>query len=222
MSRHLASLAALALLAACASAPSQDEPMRLPPEALASAQPSSAGAIYASGGAMTLFEDQKAHRVGDLLTVQLVEKTNAEKKANTSTAKKTSDSIVNPTLFGRPLTVNGTGVLGFDLGSDQSFNGGGASTQSNTLSGSVTVLVTRVLPNGNLVVRGEKEVALNQGRERVALEGIVRPIDISAANTITSDRVGNARISYAGSGAVADANAMGWLARFFNSVLFPF
>src|SRR3546814_20191772 len=112
----------------------------------------------------------------------LVEKTNAEKKANTSTAKKTSDDIVNPTLLGRPLSVNGTGVLGFDLGSDQSFAGGGASTQSNTLSGSVTVIVTRVLPNGNLVVRGEKQVSLNQGAESVALEGIVRPIEIGGAS----------------------------------------
>src|SRR3546814_469821 len=106
--------------------------------------------------------------------------------------------------------------------SDLSFAGGGASTQSNTLSGSVTVIVTRVLPNGNLVVRGEKQVSLNQGAERVALEGIVRPIDIAANNSVTSDRIANARISYAGNGAVADANAMGWLARFFNSVLFPF
>src|SRR3546814_9948412 len=87
--------------------------------------------------------------------------------------------------------------LGFDLGSDQSFAGGGASTQSNTLSGSVTVIVTRVLPNGNLVVRGEKQVSLNQGAERVALEGIVRPIDIAANNSVTSDRIANARISYA-------------------------
>src|SRR3546814_1387081 len=128
----------------------------------------------------------------------LVEKTNAEKKANTSTAKKTSDDIVNPTLLGRPLSVNGNGVLGFELGSDQSFAGGGASTHSNTLSGSVTVIVTRVLPNGNLVVRGEQHVSLNQGAERVALEGIVRPIDIAANNSVTRSeerRVGKECVS---------------------------
>ncbi|MGH8445036.1 MAG: flagellar basal body L-ring protein FlgH [Solimonas sp.] len=210
------------LFAACAMAPAHDDAAIVPPEAAAVALPSSDGSIYSSSGGLALFEDQKAHRVGDLLTVQLVEKTDAQKKANTSTAKKTSDSIANPTLFGRPLSVNGTGVLGFDLGSDQAFAGGGASTQSNTLSGSVTVIVTRVLPNGNLVVRGEKQLALNQGSEKVALEGIVRPVDIATNNTISSDRVANARISYAGSGSVADANAMGWLARFFNSVLFPF
>ena len=86
----------------------------------------------------------------------------------------------------------------------------------------MTVFVTRVLPNGNLVVRGEKQLALNQGSERVALEGVVRTVDIATNNTVSSDRVAAAKISYAGSGAVADANAMGWLARFFNSVLFPF
>jgi flagellar L-ring protein precursor FlgH len=208
-------------LGACVTAPPREDPL-VPPEAAAVAQPASDGSIYLAGGGMALFEDQKARRVGDLLTVVLVEKTQAEKKANTSTAKKTSDDIANPTLFGRPLSVNGTGVLGFDLGSDQSFSGGGASTQSNTLSGSVTVIVTRVLPNGNLVVRGEKQLSLNQGSERIALEGIVRPIDIAANGSITSDRIANAKISYAGNGAVADANAMGWLARFFNSVLFPF
>lgn len=221
VTRRTALLLLPAVLAACAGAPSR-EPLEVPPEAAAAPQPASAGAIYAAGAGISLFEDQKARRVGDLLTVQLVEKTSAEKKANTSTSKSTSDSIVNPTLFGRPVTVNGTGVLGFDLGSDQSFAGGGASTQSNTLSGSVTVVVTRVLPNGNLVVRGEKQLSLNQGTERVMLEGIVRPVDIGTANTVSSDRVANARIRYAGSGAVADANAMGWLARFFNSVLFPF
>jgi len=208
-------------LAACASAPSRDAPL-VPPEAAAAPEPASDGSIYSGGAGLALFEDRKARRVGDLLTVVLVEKTNAEKKANTSTAKKTSDGIANPTLFGRPVTVNGTGVLGFDLGSDQSFAGSGASTQSNALSGSVTVIVTRVLPNGNLVVRGDKQLQLNQGSERVALEGIVRPVDIAANGSVTSDRVANAKISYAGNGAVADANSMGWLARFFNSALFPF
>lgn len=208
-------------LAACVVAPKHDDPV-VPPEAAAMSLPASDGSIYSAGGGLALFEDQKARRVGDLLTVVLVESTNAKKTANTSTAKKTTDDIANPTLFGRPVTVNGTGVLGFNLGSDQAFTGGGASSQSNTLSGSVTVIVTRVLPNGNLVVRGEKKLSLNQGAEHVALEGIVRPSDIAANNSVTSDRIGNAKISYAGNGAVADANAMGWLARFFNSVLFPF
>jgi len=218
---RLSIIAAAALLSACVASPSRHAP-ELPPEAAAVATPASDGSIFAAGGGMSLFEDQKAHRVGDLLTVLLVEKTAAEKKANTSTSKKTSEDIVNPTLFGRPLSVNGTGVLGFDLGSQQSFNGSGASTQSNALSGSVTVFVTRVLPNGNLVVRGEKQLSLNQGSEKVSLEGVVRPVDIATNNTVSSDRVANAKITYAGSGAVADANSMGWLARFFNSVLFPF
>ncbi|NKF21757.1 flagellar basal body L-ring protein FlgH [Solimonas marina] len=218
--RSFAILACLSL-AACATTSPREDPY-VPPEAAAAPAPASDGSIYSGGSGLALFEDNKARRVGDLLTVNLVEQTNAEKKANTSTAKTTSDSIANPTLFGRPVSVNGTGVLGFDLGSDQAFTGSGASTQSNKLSGSVTVIVTRVLPNGNLVVRGEKQIQINQGSEHVALQGIVRPIDIAADGTVPSSRVANAKISYAGNGAVADSNAMGWLARFFNSVLFPF
>src|SRR3546814_8308247 len=94
------------------------------------------------------------------------------------------------------------------MGSVQSFAGGGASTQSNTLSGPVTAIVTRVLPNGNLVVRGEQQVSLNQGAERVALAGIVRPIDLAADNSVPSARVANARITYARNGPAAGANPM--------------
>lgn len=215
-------LCLVALLGACASNAARDDAATVPPEAAAPLPLAEDGAIYAAGNGLALFEDQKAHRVGDLLTVLLVEKTNAEKKANTSTAKKTSAGVDGPTILGRPVTHNGTPFLDLDIGSDQSFAGGGGSSQSNALSGSITVVVSRVLPNGNLVVRGQKDLRLNQGKETITLEGIVRPVDIATSNTVTSDRIGNARITYGGSGSVADANQMGWLARFFNSVLFPF
>lgn len=210
-------------LAACASsAPRESATPLVPPEAEVAAPPASDGSIYAAGGGLALFEDNKAHRVGDILTVLLVEKTQAEKKANTSTNKSTEASIEPPTLFGRPVTANGVPILDTSIGTDQSFAGGGGSTQSNALTGSITVVVNRVLPNGNLVVRGEKNVRINQGTEQITLEGLVRPIDIATNNTVTSDRIANARIAYGGRGSVADANAMGWVARFFNSPLFPF
>lgn len=215
-------LAALAL-SACAGNPARDPSASVvPPEAEAVAAPSSDGSIFAAGGGLSLFEDQKAHRVGDILTVLLVEKTQAEKKANTSTAKKTDASVSGPTILGRPVTVNGTPILDTSIGSDQSFAGGGGSTQSNALTGSITVIVTRVLPNGTLVVRGEKNLKINQGTETITLEGMVRPLDIATNNTVNSDRIANAKIAYGGRGSLADANSMGWLARFFNSALFPF
>lgn len=209
-------LVVMLALAGCAGNSVKDDDA-LPPEVTATPPVASDGAIYAANSGLSLFEDQKAHRVGDLLTVLLVEKTDAQKKADTSSAKKDSVGASAPTLFGNVIS-KGT----IDLSADRAFSGSGASSQSNELSGSVTVVVTRVLPNGNLWIRGEKKLRLNQGSEKVSLEGLVRAVDISTSNTVTSDRVANARISYAGTGAVADANSQGWLSRFFSSVLFPF
>lgn len=214
-------LAAAALvLAACSSTPVRD--YALPPEAVAAPAAPADGSIYSSAQNIALFEDRKARQVGDILTVLLVEKTDAKKSAATSTSKENSVGIEGPTLFGRPVTLGGTEVLNFDISADRSFTGAGGSSQSNALSGSLSVLVMRVLPNGNLVVRGEKQLALNQGSETVAVEGIVRPADVAPDNTVRSDRIANARIHYGGRGAVADASAQGWVARFFNSAWFPF
>lgn len=185
------------------------------------AQPT-AGAIYGAGTGFALFEDTKARVAGDLLTVLLVEKTQAKKNAATSTSKDSSVDIANPTLLGRGLSIAGTGVGEFALEGSRGFDGKGDSSQSNQLSGSITVTVVERLPNGNLVVVGEKNVELNQGSERVRLSGVVRPVDIKPDNTLTSDRVADARIEYVGRGALADANAQGWLSRFFNSPWFPF
>lgn len=181
-----------------------------------------AGAIYNAGTGFALFEDPKARVSGDLLTVLLVEKTQAQKKAATSTSKESSAAITNPVLFGRPLTMGGNDVGTFSLDGTRSFDGKGDSSQSNQLSGSLTVTVVERLPNGNLVVAGEKNLELNQGSERVRLSGIVRPVDVRPDNTITSDRIADARIEYVGRGALADANAQGWLSRFFHSPWFPF
>lgn len=205
---------------ACALAPAQ-APMAPAPAVPAANAPAS-GSIYQASTSLALFEDQKARRVGDVLTILLVERTAAEKSASTSASKDSTTGIASPTLFGRPVTYHGLPILGAELESTRDFEGGGESTQSNRLSGSVSVLVTQVLPNGNLVVRGEKQLELNQGSETVSIEGIVRPADILASNSVTSDRVANARITYGGSGPVADANVVGWLSRFFMSALWPF
>jgi len=213
-------LAMLMMLFGCASAPVTPAPSSLPmpPPAEAAID----GSIYGSGGGLALFEDQKARRVGDTLTIILVEATTAKKKASTSTSKDSTTDIGNPTLFGRPLTVGGTPVGAFGLESSRKFAGNGDSSQSNQLQGSVSVIVTQVLPNGSLVVSGKKHLQINQGKETVSIEGIVRPADVRPDNTVTSDRVANANISYAGEGAVADSNAAGWMTRFFNSGWFPF
>jgi flagellar L-ring protein FlgH len=189
---------------------------------VAAPAPPSDGAIYQVGRGMDLFADLKARHVGDVLTIKLQESTNATKNATTKTSKKTSLANVGPTLFGKTYTNNGVPLLNASLDGSHSFDGAGASTQSNSLAGSITVTVVDVQPNGNLVVQGEKSLQLNQGDEIVRIAGVVRTADIATDNTVGSDKIADARISYSGKGAVAASNRMGWLARFFNSAVAPF
>jgi flagellar L-ring protein precursor FlgH len=216
--RNAALLFAL-LLSACATTREAPVAASLPAQPPV---PAADGGIYSAGQGLALFEDQKARRVGDVLTVLLVESTAAQNKVNSSTSKETAIGIDGPTLFGRPVTAGGVPILQTEVGSNSAFKGAGASTQSNSLQGSVSVTVVQVLPGGALYVRGQKRIELGRGSETVALEGVVRPQDIRPDNTITSDRVADARIAYGGRGAVSDAGSMGWLSRFFNSALFPF
>jgi flagellar L-ring protein precursor FlgH len=211
-------------LGACASTAGRDPGPAENPAARYMVAPSVSepGAIYASGSGLALFEDVKARSVGDVLTVLLVERTQAQKKASTSTSKDSSVSLGNPTLFGRPLTANGTPIGEVGIEGSREFTGSGDSSQSNKLDGAITVTVMQRLGNGNLVVAGEKHLGLNQGSELIRLQGVIRAADIRPDNTVTSDRIADARIDYRGQGALADANAQGWLSRFFNSPWTPF
>ena len=160
--------------------------------------------------------------MGDLLTIRLAERTRAVKSATTSTSKSTSARVAAPIVAGRPVTVDGVPILETELGSEHAFDGQGDSAQSNQLDGSITVTVVGRLPNGNLLVRGQKWLMLNQGKEFVRIEGVVRAIDVEPDNSLPSWKVADARIAYGGRGALADANSMGWLARFFQSPVMPF
>lgn len=178
--------------------------------------------IYQPGTAWLLHEDMKARRVGDMVTVLLQEQTDAQKTSATDTTKVTATDITAPTIFGKGVTRNGLAVLDNELASDHSFSGKGDTSQSNSLNGSITVVVVEVLSNGNMVVQGEKWLNINEGEDYVRLRGIVRPIDINPDNTISSTRVANADIQYGGTGTLSSANSKGWLARFFSSDWMPF
>ncbi len=180
------------------------------------------GAIFQAASAATLFEDFKARRVGDILTVRLAERTDARKSANTATSKDSSLELTDPVLAGRPVTAGGVPILNNQLDMSRSFDGEGDAAQSNQLEGSITVTVSEVLPNGNLVIQGEKWVKINQGQEYIRLRGIVRPVDIGPDNTVLSTQVADAQLAYGGTGVVAQSNSPGWLTRFFNSPLWPF
>ena len=142
--------------------------------------------------------------------------------SKTETDKET-DASLDPVigLGGLPVNIGGDSIQ-FGIGSDSSFKGDSKSNQSNSLVGDISVNVMRVLPNGNLVIRGEKWLTLNTGEEFIRLEGLVRPQDVNADNTVESNRIANARIQYSGKGQTQEAQSPGWLTRFFSSSLFPF
>jgi flagellar L-ring protein precursor FlgH len=126
------------------------------------------------------------------------------------------------TILGKALTIHGVPIMSNNIADSAKFAGEGDSAQSNSITGFITVTVQKVLPNGNLYVKGEKNIAINQGSEFVRLSGVIRPIDLAPDNSINSSQVANAKIAYGGKGALADANAQGWLSRFFNSPWTPF
>jgi len=221
--KRLVILAASALLVGCAVNPPLHDPAYAAsyPEPVA-AMPGTPGTIYRTGYGITLYEDVKARQVGDILTIELVEQTQSSKEASTSTSKDQSLEMDAGILLGNPITHNGRPLLENSISASRDFDGTGSTSQKNSLTGNITVTVAQVLPNGNLVVRGEKVLTLNQGDEFIRISGIVRPVDIRTDNSVLSTRVANAKITYGGRGALADANRQGWLARFFNSPLWPF
>lgn len=179
--------------------------------------PPTGGAIYQPVQALSFFEDPRGHRVGDIVTIRLNEAFNASKTASTQTQKDNSTVLSAPVFAGK-LPLNGD----TSLAAKRAFTGNGTATQQNALTGSITAVVTEVLPNGNLLISGEKALQLNQGEEYVKVQGVVRLVDLQADNSVTSDRIADARISYNGKGVIDGANKQGWLGRFFSSPLSPF
>ncbi len=226
-------LTSIVIMTACTSTPVKRDPEYAAVRPVATEKPErNDGAIFDARTNISLYEDYKARRVGDILTVNLQETTTAVKESETTVSKSNTNTITNPTILGTtpefdlpgflPLASTTNNNLGTSLGSSSSFSGTGDSDQSNTLTGSISVSVVEVLSNGNLVVRGEKVVTLNQGNEYIRIAGIVSPRDIQSDNSIVSTRIADAQISYTGDGATNDANVMGWLGRFFVSALMPF
>lgn len=219
-------------LGGCAPvSPPRDSYRPTMPPAQSSTEPND-GSIYHVSNDVRLFEDVRARHIGDVITVILQESTSASKSAKTTADKSQEAAIENPVFFGAhpqfnlpgaiPLDSNRDNTLEQKLSAKRNFEGEADSSQSNKLLGAITVTVADVLPNGNLVVRGEKWLTLNQGEEYIQISGIVRPQDINTNNSVLSTQIGDARITYSGKGALADSNSMGWLARFFNSPIWPF
>lgn len=212
-------------LAGCSSTPytpKPDEPDFAPViPSISEQQLEPSGGIFQDNYANSLYSDIKAHRVGDIITVDLAESTRAQKQANTKQAKDSSVNINPLSLGGVPVSAGGY-PLSASMSSGNDFDGQANTNQSNSLQGSITVSVSQVLANGNLMVQGEKWIMLNTGEEYVRISGMIRSQDIGADNRIESNRVANARIYYGGTGDFANTQGRGWLAKFFNSDWMPF
>ncbi|KQN03451.1 MULTISPECIES: flagellar basal body L-ring protein FlgH [Sphingomonas] len=176
------------------------------------------GSIFqAQDGYAALYEGWRARKVGDPLTIVLVERTAASKSSGSKLDSNGSGSITPPAT-GFLNLFNKTDAT---LSGGRSFNGNGAADQTNSLSGEVSVTVAQVYPNGTMLVQGQKRVTLNRGDEFLKIKGLVRTADVDANNRVLSTRVADAQISYTGKGDVARAGRQGWLSRFF-SVVSPF
>ncbi len=211
---------AAVLLTGCNTAPVADPAFAAVPPAAIPQAPQGNGSIYQAGFERSWFENVRARRVGDILLVRLVEDTEAV-HSNKGKLKKRSDTdIANPTLFGMP--VGGLYNLSQMLSSESDFKGEADNTQNNELTGSLTVMVTELLGNGYMRVRGEKRIGMTGGNEYIRVSGIVRPEDIDVDNTVDSTRVGDASLIYVGDGQTTMATTMGWLAKFFISAMMPF
>lgn len=217
---YLALLPLLLLAGACTTVPPTNvhQPMTARPVPRQEIQAVS-GSIYQAGTTRTLFEDRRARYVGDTMTIGISETNSASTKSNTKVSKTSSISASVPTISGLP----GKSFQGAALSanSSNSLDGKGEAAANNVFTGTITVTVIEVLPNGNLLVSGEKQVSIGGGTEYIRLSGVVNPYFINAANTISSSQVADARIEYKESGVISEAQVMGWLARFFLSFL-PF
>lgn len=187
-----------------------------PPLATAPSAPTP-GAIYQAGQYRPLFEDHRARLVGDTLVVQIVEKVSASQKSTSSIDKGGSVSAsvtalpgVKPAAFAR-ATAEGT--------STNTFAGKGATENTNDFSGTITVVVRDVLPNGHLLIAGEKQIGVNSNVDVLRFSGQIDPRAIQAGNSVPSAQIANVRLEHRGRGAQADAQAVGWLQRVFLSVL---
>jgi flagellar L-ring protein precursor FlgH len=220
MNRNLIPLLCAVAIAACTTVPPTNvhQPMSARP-APRQENLAATGSIYQAGVSRTLFEDRRARYVGDTMTIAIVETTSA---STTSSTKASRDNSIGASVG--PITgLPGKSFQGMQLSatSAASLDGKGGAAANNVFTGNITVTVIEVLPNGNLQVSGEKQVSIGTGTEYIRLSGIVNPYFINAANTISSSNVADARIEYKEAGVISEAQVMGWLARFFLTVL-PF
>jgi flagellar L-ring protein precursor FlgH len=216
----LSSLAVLAAsLGGCATVATPQVDMHIPSAAAMAVAPPAApttGAIFQAGTHRPLFEDRRARLVGDVLTIQIEEQVTASQK---STSKIDRSGGISASTSALPFASARTlGRLGVDATSSVTGSADGNTDSSNTFTGSITVLVREVLPNGNLLVVGEKQIGVNQNVDVMRFSGIVNPASIRGGNVVSSTQVAEARLEQRGRGDIGRIQGLGWLQRFFLSI----
>ncbi|MFD1106811.1 flagellar basal body L-ring protein FlgH [Sphingobium olei] len=178
--------------------------------------PAANGSIFqASMGYTPLTSGARATSVGDIITIVLVERTQATKSTSADTSRTGNIGLTPPSTGILSKLFSSSDVA---AGGQNSFTGKGGASQSNALSGEITVTIAAVYPNGTMLVKGEKALTLNRGDEYIQLSGLVRQADIAPDNRIASTRVADAKIIYKGKGEIANASRQGWLQRFFSAI----
>jgi flagellar L-ring protein FlgH len=213
MLRRICSVLTFFVLTGCATA-LQENALSIAPAAEQETIVDRDGTIYLPDRYMALASDQRARRVGDVISIRLIERTQATKSASAKTSRSSNMRTRLPAA--RPFSYVPDGLL--DGGGDQSFDGKGTAAQSNQLTGEISAVVEKLLPGGSMYIRGRKQLVLNRGTEFIEVSGIIRVQDIQPGNMIESPRIANARISYTGRGEVALQSKSGWLQRFFTLV----
>ena len=212
----------------------QDAAMREPPvETYAPRAIRSEGSIFSEDARMDLYADVKARRVGDVVTINIVENSKANKSAVTSLGRANSvnartnallgweDPRNIPAIGGAFDSMNINAGVGIDAGYDSSFSGRGSTNRNENMTAKMSARIINVLPNGNLVLRGSQEIMVNNEKQYISIQGVVRPTDINADNTVLSTYIADARIEYTGEGDLTNKQREGWLSRALDSV-WPF
>jgi flagellar L-ring protein precursor FlgH len=188
--------------------------------------PKTVGSLWQEeNGRAYLYEDLRAMRVGDIITIKIVEKHKGSKTADTSAERdSTIDHAVSGGTLGIPGVKGNSALakqLAVEASAENKFSGKGATNREDTLTGTMSAVVTEVLPNGDLRIEGRREVAVNAEKQTMLLSGLVRRVDVDTKNTVLSSAIADAKISYTGLGVVDDVQRPGWLVRILDWI-YPF
>lgn len=193
------------------------------PSAAAATPAVPTGGLFHAARYRPAFEDQRARLVGDMVTVMIVERVTATQKSSSSVDRDNAlkAGITDLPLLKNPLASKIINHSRLGMASENSFSGAGETANSNTFTGSITTTVVEVLPNGHMVVTGEKQIGVNHNVDVLRFSGTVDPRNLQPGSLVSSTQVANVRVESRGRGQQAEAQSIGWLSRFFLNVM-PF